>query len=147
MATRKGPTKGGRVLVKLPFGRTVKPKDGRAGQSQLVKLKENVAKFLDLKPVTKLETTSVKFKTARGTATAKRIKNAGSYRRASVKLILNKASKIGNSPGTYKTVSLPLGSGCTVTDAIVYFQEKGKSKGIVGLTTPDGRTVRWDTSS
>lgn len=141
MATRKGPTKGARVLVKLPFGR-----DNVPGKSKLVRVKENVAKELGFKPVTTLPTKKVTAKTAKGSATSTRITAQGSMRRASITLIFNKPKTIGKSPGTYKTVSLPLGSGCTVTDAILYFQKNGKSKGIVGIRTPAGQTIRWDTS-
>jgi hypothetical protein len=147
MVTRKGPTKGARVLVKLPFGRTVAASGKKAGKSQLVKVKENVAKELGFKPITTLPTKSVTFKTASGSATVKRVSATGSYRRKSVTLLFNKAKTVGKSPGTYKSVALPLGSGCTVTDAIVYFQKNGKSKGIVGIRTPDGVTIRWDEST
>jgi hypothetical protein len=144
MAKGKGPTKGSRILVKLPFGRTVAAKGKTPGKSQLVKVKENVAKELGFAAVKALETKSVQFKTAKGTATVKRISSVGSYRRKSVILLFKDAKKIGNSPGLYKSVSLPLGSGCTVTDAIVYFQKNGKAKGVVGIRTPDGVTIRWD---
>ncbi len=144
---KKGPTKGARILVKLPFGRTVAAAKGKPGKSQLVKVKENVAKELGFKATTTLDTKSVSMKTARGTATFKRVAAVGSYRRQSVTLIFKSAKTVGSSPGTYKSVALPLGSGCTVTDAIVYFQKNGKAKGIVALRTPDGVTVRWDSST
>ncbi|WP_190445647.1 hypothetical protein [Tolypothrix tenuis] len=133
-------------MVKLPFGRTVASAKGKPGKSQLVRVKENVAKELGLKPITTLPTQSVTSKTAKGSATFKRVNAQGSYRRISITLIFSKAKTVGKSPGTYKTVALPLGSGCTVTDAILYFQKNGKSKGIVGIRTPAGQTIRWDTS-
>jgi len=149
MATKKkGPTKGGRILVKLPFGRTTKPVSGKSsGKNQLVKVKENVAKFLGFEAATELKTQTVSIKTAQGEKRAKRIVNQGSYRRESVTLLLDKARTIGKSPNKYKTINLPLGSGCTVTDAIVYYQTNGKSKGIVGIRTPDGVTHRWAASN
>lgn len=150
MATRKkkGPTKGGRILVELPFGRVEKAVKGKSGgRSKLVKVKENVAAFLGFKAVTSLKTQQVTFKTAKGSATVKRIVSQGSYRRKSVTLLLDKAKSIGKAPYKYKSVDLPLGSGCTVTDAIVYFQKNGKSKGIIGIRTPDGVTHRWGATS
>ncbi len=138
---RQGLTKGARILVKLPFGRTEKPKNGKPGKSQLVKVKENVAALLKFQAVKNFQTSKVTFKTASGSATVTRIKSQGSFRERSIKLIFSKARKVGKSPGTYKSVSLPLGSGCTITDAITYFQKNGPSLGIVGLTTPAGKTI------
>jgi len=85
-------------------------------------------------------------KTASGEVKIKRIKSQGSFRETSVKLIFSKPRKVGKSPGTYKSVNLPLGSGCTVTDAIQYFSKNGPALGIVALTTPAGRTIRWGNS-
>lgn len=147
MATKKkGPTKGGRILVDLPFGRNIKAvKDKTKAKNKLVKVKENVAAFLGFKGVTSLKTQQISVKTVQGEKKYKRVLNQGSYRRKSVTLLLDKAKSIGKAPYKYKSIDLPLGSGCTVTDAIVYFQTNGKSKGIVGIRTPDGVTHRWDT--
>ena len=139
---RIGPTKGGRILVELPFGTNVTATSGKEGKTKFVKIKENVAKFLGFNAVTKIQTQKITIKTAAGNRTFERVINRGSYRRESVTLILAKPTKIGNSPGNYKTINVPLGSGCTVTDAVTYFQTQ-TSKGIVGLRTPDGRTIRW----
>jgi hypothetical protein len=147
---KKGPTKGGRIPVKLPFGDTKKAvpgKDGKGvkpGKSQIVLMKQNVAKFLGLKPITQYDTVNVSTKTAAGEIANKRIARVGSYRRASVTLILEKRTKIGDSPGLYKTIDIPLGSGCTITHAVTYFQQNGKSKGIIGLRTANGQRYQWD---
>lgn len=144
MAKRKGPTTGGRILVELPFGKEVKPVEGKkGGKSKFIKLKQNVASFLGLKPSKEVETRTVSIKTASGEVKATRVVNIGSYRRKSVTLLLSKARKIGKSPNTYKTVDLPLGSGCTVSDAVIYYQKNGPAKGIIGIRTPDGATYRW----
>ena len=147
---KRGPTKGGRIPVKLPFGDTKKAvpgKDGKGvkpGKSQIVLMKQNVAKFLGLKPITQYDTVYVSTKTAAGEIPNKRIARMGSFRRESVTLILEKKTKIGDSPGLYKTVAVPLGSGCTISDAVKYFQENGKSKGIIGLRTANGQRYQWD---
>lgn len=143
---RQGPTKGGRIPVKLPFGDTTAPSaDGKKkGKNQIVLIKQNVAIFLGLKPITSYDTDTVSIKTAAGEKSAKRISRIGSYRRESVTLILDKARKIGKSTGLYKTVSVPLGSGCTVSDAIKYFQANGRSRGIIGLRTQQGQRYQWE---
>ncbi|MEA5516204.1 hypothetical protein [Nodularia sp. UHCC 0506] len=141
MATRRGPTKGGRVLVKLPFGRNTPPKGRQRGLSSLVKVKEGVADLLKLKPVTSIPTAKVTFKTASGSKTVTRIRNVGSYRQQSVTLIFAKPQTIKGSRGQYDTVSLPLGSGCTVTDAVIYFQKNFPN--IVGIRTQSGNRIQW----
>ena len=138
MATRKGPTKGARVLVKLPFGRTVAPSGKKPGKGQYVRIKQGVAQELGFKPVTSLPTVKVTGKTGVYT----RLGTRGSYRQESVTLIFDKPKTIKGSSGTYKTVSLPLGSGCTITDAVKYFEKQGK--GVVGLRTKNGVEIRWD---
>jgi hypothetical protein len=52
--TKRGPTKGARVLVKLPFGRTVAASGKKPGKSQLVRVKEGVAQELGLKLLGKM---------------------------------------------------------------------------------------------
>jgi hypothetical protein len=150
MATKKGPTKGGRIPVKLPFGDTKKPvaaaggKAAKPGKSQIVLIKQNVAKFMGWKPITEYDIQTVSTKTAAGEVPNKRIARVGSFRRESITLILDKPRKIGDSPGTYKTVNIPLGSGCTVADAIKWFQANGKTKGIIGVRTANGQRYQWD---
>jgi hypothetical protein len=59
-------------------------------------------------------------------------------------LIFAKPKSIKGSTGTYKTVSLPLGTGCTITDAVKYFEKQ--KNGVVGLRTKHGVVIRWDYS-
>ncbi|MDB9374308.1 hypothetical protein [Nodularia sphaerocarpa] len=141
---RRGPTKGGRVLVKLPFGKTLAPTNKSRGLSQLVLVKEGVADYLKLKPVDKIPSSKVTFKTAAGSRTVDRVKNVGSYRGESVTLIFGKPQSIKGSSGSYKTVSLPLGSGCNITDAVEYFQSNFPN--IVGLRTRNGHRIQWGVS-
>jgi hypothetical protein len=136
--TKRGPTKGARVLVKLPFGRTVAASGKKPGKSQLVRVKQGVAKELGLVPLKAIPTVKVTGKS--GTYT--RIAATGSYRQESVTLIFDTAKSIKGSTGSYKTVSLPLGSGCTITDAVKYFEKSGK--GVVALRTKNGVVIRWD---
>jgi hypothetical protein len=136
--TKRGPTKGARVLVKLPFGRTVAAAGKKPGKSQLVRVKQGVAKELGLTPVTSIPTIKVTGKNGSYT----RIAATGSYRQESVTLIFDSPKAIKGSTGTYKSVSLPLGSGCTVTDAVKYFEKNGK--GVVALRTKSGVVIRWD---
>jgi hypothetical protein len=142
MATRKGPTKGGRILVKLPFGTNRAPAGKIKGVSTLVKVKEGVAELLGFQPLKDIPQKNVTIKTAAGSRTFKRVQNLGSFRRASVKLILAKPTPIKGSTGTFKTVSLPLGSGCTVSEAAKWLQDN-KSKLCIGIITPDGNRIQW----
>lgn len=143
MATKRGPTKGSRVLVELPFGKTVKGKNGKGGKSKLIMLKQGVAKELGFKPVTTLPVQTVTMKTAAGSRTVKRL-SQGSYRRKSVKLIFESPKTIAGSTGSYKTVSLPMPSGVTLNDIVQYFHKgAGKSKGVIALISPDGKRIQW----
>lgn len=142
MATRNGPTKGGRILVKLPFGKNKAPTSKTRGVSSLVKIKEGVATFLGFKPLSKLPETTIKIKTAAGERTVTRVQNLGSYRRESVTLILKKPTTIPGSKGTYKTLSLPLGSGCTISQAVKWLQAN-KSNDVIGIRTKDGNRIQW----
>lgn len=138
--TKRGPTKGSRVLVKLPFGRTT---TGKNPKGQLVLVKQGVAKELGFTPVKQLPTKQVTFKTAAGSRTVTRI-SQGSFKRKSVKLIFEKPRSIFGSKGTYKTVSLPMPSGVTVNDIVKYFHTgAGKSKNVIALVTPDGKRIQW----
>ncbi|MEH2146256.1 hypothetical protein [Nostoc sp.] len=138
MATKKrGPTKGARVLVELPFGTEVKAAGKKPGKSKYIRVKEGIAKELGFKPVTTMPTVTVEGK--------KRVANIGSYRRVSVTLIFDKPRTIKGSTGTYASVNLPLGSGCTVTDAVQYFEKH--AKGVVALRTASGQVYRWDFSA
>lgn len=141
MATlRKGPTKGSRVLVKLPFGRT---KTGKNGKSQLILIKQGVAKELGFQVVKQLPKKTVEMKTAAGNRKVTRL-SQGSYKRKSVKLVFEKPRAIAGSKGTYKTVSLPMPSGVTIVDIVQYFHTgAGKSKNVIALITPDGKRVQW----
>lgn len=147
---KKGPTKGGRIPVELPFGTDKAPKPAaggkpaKPGKSRVVLIKQNVAKFMGWKPIKQYDTKTVSTDTAQGEVSNKRIGRVGSFRRQSVTLILDKARKIGNSAGTYKTVNVPLGSGCTIADAVKWFQANGKAKGIIGLRTANGQRYQWD---
>ncbi|WP_414529116.1 hypothetical protein [Nodularia chucula] len=131
-------------MVKLPFGRTVAPTNKSGGLSQLALIKQGVADLLKLKPVDKIPTGKVSMKTASGTATFTRVKKVGSYRGESVTLIFAKPQAIKGSTGTYKTVSLPLGSGCNITDAVTYFQSNFPN--IIGLRTRNGHRIQWGES-
>lgn len=136
--SKRGPTTGSRILVELPFGKSAK---GKKQVSKLVRVKSGVARTLGLKPVTKLPTKSVKFKTAKGTATVTRLVQ-GSYRRRSVTLIFESDKKINGK--NFKSVSLPLASGCSINDAVQYFSVgAGKSKDVIALITPDGQRIQW----
>ncbi|BDA73065.1 hypothetical protein CAL7716_072310 [Calothrix sp. PCC 7716] len=146
MAT-KGPTKGGRILVKLPFGETQKESSKENAKSQYVAIKENVAKALGFKPVDKMPTVQVKAKIGKGNAevTITRLVR-GAYKRRSVKLLFKSQKSIGGK--SVKTVSLPLPSGVTMADVAKYFNEgAGKAAGVSGMVTPDGIKVQWDTIS
>jgi hypothetical protein len=133
-AKKRGPTKGARVLIELPFGEEKAPAGKKPGKNKYVRVKQGIAQELGFKPVTIMPTRTVKG--------VKRVVNIGSYRRESVTLIFEKPKIIKGSTGTYATVNLPLGSGCTITDAVEYFQKSGK--GIVGLRTSNGQVYRWD---
>lgn len=141
----KGPTKGGRWLVELPFGNKTNPTNTggtrKPGKSKLVKIKQGVAKYLGFTPVKTLPTQNVTFKTAKGTATVKRVPKVGSGGGRSVTLILESDKQIGGK--SVSQINVPLGTGCTNTDAIVYFQKNGSAKGIIGLVTTQGRRVIW----
>lgn len=138
---RKGPTKGSRILVKLPFGRT-KTGGGKAA-SQYISVKQGVATLLGFKPVANVPTKTVRFKTAKGTATTQR-RIDGSYKQRSVILIFNAPKSIPGSRGSYKTVSLPIPSGVTLDDVAKYFHVgAGKNKGVIGMITPAGKRVQW----
>ncbi|MFK0733474.1 MAG: hypothetical protein ACIWVG_20360 [Gloeotrichia echinulata HAB0833] len=136
MATsKKGPTKGGRILVKLPFGKEVKPSGKKPGKNQYVRVKQGVAKELGLDPVSKIPTVDITGKGGHYT----RIGITGSFRQQSITIIFTKARAIKGG-GSYKTVSLPLGSGCTVTDAVEWLQKK---EFVAGVRTQSGQTIRW----
>jgi len=142
---RRGPTKGSRILVKLPFG-SEKTSGGKLA-SQLIEVKQGVARVLGFEPIRVLPTKTVTFKTARGTARSTRF-GRGSWRRRSVKLIFKAPKTITGSTGTYKTVSLPLPSGVTLDDVIKYFHTgAGKSKGVIALVSPDGKRFQWAEAS
>ena len=141
--TKKGPTKGSRVLIKLPFGTTKNGTGGKPGKSQLIMLKSGVAKELGFKPVVQMPTQKVTFKTAAGSRTVTRLVQ-GSYRRKSVKLIFESPKTIAGSTGTYKSVSLPMPSGVVLNDIVQYFHKgAGKSKGVIALVTADGHRIQW----
>lgn len=135
MAAKRGPTKGNRLLVELPFA----DKD----KGNLVMLKQGVAKELGFKPATNIPVKKVTFKTAAGNRTAERLQ-LGSYKRRSVRLIFTKPRTIPGSKGNYKSVSLPLSRGASIADVVKYFsQEGGKNKGVAALITPDGKRIQW----
>lgn len=138
--TRRGPTKGARVLVKLPFGKEVKATGKKPGKSQYVRMKEGVAKELGFKPVSSIPTITVTGKNG----TYKRLSVSGSFRQKSITLIFTAPRSIKGSTGQYDTVSIPIGTGCTVTDAVKYF-EKNKSF-VAGIRTASGQTIRWKNS-
>lgn len=141
-ALRQSPSKGSRVLVKLPFAALKTGGGEKAGQ--LISIKQGVAKLLGFKPLTKAPTVKVKFKTAKGTATVTRLLQ-GSYKRRSVKLIFATPQVIIGSRGKFKSVSLPLCSGATIAGAVAYFQVgAGKDKKVIALVTPDGKRIQWD---
>lgn len=133
MTTRKGPSKGGRILVNLPFGRDVSAKGKKAGKSKLVLLKSGIAKFLNFPAIKNLPTTQVKGK--------KKIRTVGSYRQRSITLIFDKPQRVGGE--SYKTINVPLGTGCTVTDAVMYFKSQATSLNCVGVRTHNGKTYMW----
>ena len=135
MATKKGPTKGPRVLVKLPFGQTKKGENGKPGKSQYVRIKQDVAKALGFTVVSEIPTETVTIKGK----TIKRISVAGSMRRESITVIFTSKKTIGKS-GSYKTVSFPLGSGCTITDAVKHFE--GQTS-VAAIRTSRGQTIRF----
>lgn len=138
----QNPSKGSRVLVKLPFASAKNGGGKKAGQ--LVLIKQGVAKLLDFKPVAKAPVVKVKFKTASGTATVDRLVQ-GSYRQRSVKLIFSTPQTIVGSQGRFKSVSLPLCSGATIADVVKYFQEgAGKDNKVIALITPAGKRIQWD---
>lgn len=145
MATRRGPTKGSRILVKLPFGTNRAPKGTIKGVSSLVKVKEGIADLLGLKALTKIPESKVTFKTAAGSRTVTRVQKLGSYRQQSITLILKKPTTIKGSKGLYDTVSLPLGSGCTISDAVKWLQEN-KSSIVIGVRTVSGSRIQWGES-
>ena len=132
--TKRGPTKGARVLIKLPFGKDVKPSGKKPGRSTYVRMKEGVAKELGFKPVSSIPTIAVKG--------VRRVAVQGSYRQRSITLLLDKPKTITGSKGTYKTLSIPLGTGCTITDAVKYFEKKSGGT-VVGIRTQSGQTIRW----
>lgn len=137
---RRGPTKGSRVMVKLPFGRT---KTGKNPKSQYIMIKQGVAQALGFKPVTEIPKVTIKTKTAAGQRQITRLVQ-GSYRRRSVKLIFENPKTIKGSTGTYKSVSLPVPSGVVLADIVAYFQKgAGKGKGVIGLVSSDGRRIQW----
>ena len=141
MATKRGPTKGSRILVKLPFGRA--KTGGVHKASQYISIKQGVATILGFKPVTNVPTQKVKYKTAKGTATVTR-RIEGSYRQRSVRLIFSAPKSIKGSKGTFKSVSMPVPSGVTLDDIVKYFHVgAGKSKGVIGMITPAGKRVQW----
>lgn len=138
MATRVGPTKGVRILVKLPFAE--EKTGGGKPAGNLIRVKSGVAKLLGFKS-TPAPKTEVSFKTASGTAKAERLKG-GAYKGRSVKLIFGQAKTIDGKK--YKSVSLPLSSGATIADTVKYFESgEGKSKGIAGIITPHGKKIMW----
>lgn len=138
MATKKrGPTKGARILVELPFGTEVKPVGKKPGKSKFVRIKQGVAQELGFKPAD-ISYTNVTGKNGNYT----RVGSKGSFRGESITLIFDKPRTIKGSTGTYQTVSLPLGSGCTITDAVKYFQKAGK--GVVAIRSKSGSVTRWD---
>lgn len=142
---RRGPTKGSRILVKLPFGRA-KTSGGKPA-SQLIEVKQGVARVLGFEPVKALPVKTVSFKTASGTARAPRM-GRGSYKRKSVKLIFKAPKTIAGSTGQYKSVSLPIPSGVTLDDVVKYFHTgAGRSKGVIALVSPDGRRIQWAEAS
>lgn len=136
-----GPTKGSRILVKLPFGRD--KTSGNKPASQLIEVKQGVARVLGFEPVKALPVKTVTFKTARGSAKAPRM-GRGSYKRKSVKLIFKAPKTITGSKGQYKSVSLPMPSGVTLDDIVKYFHTgAGKNKGVIALVSPSGRRIQW----
>ncbi|KJH71227.1 hypothetical protein [Aliterella atlantica] len=141
MATRRGPTKGSRILVQLPFGRD--KTGGGKPASRLIYIKQGVADALGFKPIRTLPTQQVRYKTASGTATTTRYQK-GSYKRKSVTLIFKAPKNITGSTGLYKSVAMPIPSGVTLDDVIKYFHTgAGKSKGVVALISPQGSRMQW----
>lgn len=138
MATRVGPTKGVRILVKLPFAETKTGGGKPAGD--LIRVKSGVAKLLKFQAV-EAPRKEVTFKTASGTAKAERLKS-GAYRGRSVKLIFKQSKTIDGKK--YKSVSLPLCSGASIADVVKYFESgAGKPIGVAGIITPHGKKIMW----
>lgn len=134
--------KGSKVLVKLPFGSTVKAsgtgKSKVYGKSQYILLHPKVAKELGFDIVTD-RSQSVTFKTASGTSTVQRPVNSGSTRRGSCRLYFQTEKTIDSIK--FKSVSVPMPTGAKVIDFINYFTSgKGKSIKLDKLVTPDGKT-------
>lgn len=141
MAARRGPTKGSRVLVELPFAK--KKTSGGKVAGTLVQMKQGVAEALGFTPVKTIPSSKVKFKTASGTATAVRL-TKGAYKRKSVKLIFKTPKTIKGSSGKYASVSMPISSGTTISAIVGYFNTgRGKGAGVIALVTPDGVKVQW----
>lgn len=136
--TRVGPTKGARILVKLPFAE--EKTGGGKPAGTLIRVKSSVAKLLKFQAV-EAPRKEGSFKTASGTAKAERLKS-GAYKLRSVKLIF--ASKKSIDGKQYKSVSLPLCSGASIADVVKYFQSgAGKPIGVAGIITPHGKTIMW----
>jgi hypothetical protein len=136
VAKKRGPTKGARILVELPFGTERKASGKVPGKTKFIRIKQGVAIELGFKPAD-ISFTKVSGKNGNYEV----VGSKGSFRGESVTLIFDKPKTIKGSTGTYKTVSLPLGSGCTITDAIKYFQKSGH--GVVALRTKNGAVTRW----
>lgn len=137
----RGPTKGSRILVQLPFGR--ERTGGGKPASKLISIKQGVANVLGFKPITQIPTKNVRFKTASGSATSTRYQQ-GSYKRKSVRLIFKAPKTITGSKGSYKSVSMPVPSGVTLDDIVKYFHTgQGKAVGVIAMITPDGRRIQW----
>jgi|SRR6476469_774461 len=133
---RVGPTKGARIMVKLPFG-----KDKEKPATGLILIKSEVAKALKFKPVAKIPEKKVKMKTVAGERTYTRAIK-GSYKHASVKLLFAKPKTIGGKQ--YKSVSIPMASSTNLNDFINFFAEgEGKTLGVAGLVSRDGAKTQW----
>ena len=135
----KGPIKGDRIPIELPFG----PKKA----NRVVLIKRPVADYLGFKfkqlpfyeTKNKGTTSAGKDKGAR--ETTKRFKR-GSYRLKSWTLIFEKAVKIGDR--TVKTVSLPVTNHISVSDVVEYFETRAKGLKIKCLRSPEGRGYPLD---
>lgn len=138
MATRQGPTKGSRVLVKLPFAEA-KTSSGKNNAGQHILIKSGVAKYLGFEAVNAPKKI-VEVKVLGGGVAKIERQLRGAYKQRSVKLIFK--SPVTITGKSYKSVSLPLCSGASIADVADYFESgAGKSKKVIALITPHGQRI------
>ena len=140
MADRTPPTRGPRLVYQLPFGR-VRRLGPNNDTIPLVRLKQETGEALGWEPVKNIPRTKVSPKKGPAKGKTYYVRRKGSYRRGSVKLLLENPLKIGKR--SYLTLEVPKPYGVQLDDFIGYFQSKPTDAKVVGVVNDTGAATQW----